>query len=112
MSLLASNCQGLGRPLAARALREIVKEVDLVGIFLMETKVGDDVVRRILKHIRFPFSFLFRLLVFGETFYSVGRPELNFSILWQSKNILHLQINLGGDFSNFFCSLTCGPPLW
>lgn len=55
MRLISWNCRGLGQPSAARALREIVKTVDPVGMFLMETKTDCVFVSRILKKLVFLF---------------------------------------------------------
>lgn len=49
------NCRELGKPSVARALWEIIKETDPVGIFLMETKVKDEVVYCVMKKIGFSF---------------------------------------------------------
>ncbi|KAB1213093.1 hypothetical protein CJ030_MR5G015919 [Morella rubra] len=112
MSLLMWNCRGLGRPSAARALREIIKETDPIGIFLMEIKVKDGVVYCVMKKIGFSFFLSIPPVGLRVGLLFCWRPELQFSVLWNSTNILHLQINLGSDYSDFLCSLIYGPPLW
>lgn len=62
MKLIPWNCLGLGQPLEARALRDIVKMVDLMGIFLMETKIDCSFVACVMKKIRFSFFFFFLFL--------------------------------------------------
>ncbi|KAB1212547.1 hypothetical protein CJ030_MR5G006241 [Morella rubra] len=112
MRLISWNCRGLGRPSAARALREIVKMVDPVGMFLMETKIDCVSVSRILNILGFSFFITVPPIGRRGGLVFCWRPELRFSVLWQSANLIHLEIYMSGEIPDFFCSLIYGPSVW
>ncbi|KAB1225193.1 hypothetical protein CJ030_MR1G016593 [Morella rubra] len=35
-----------------------------------------------------------------------------FNVLWKSKNLIHMEVEPGGEDPRFFCSLVYGPPVW
>lgn len=59
MKLISWNCQGLGRPSAARALQDIVKTIDPVEIFLMETKIDYSFVAHVMNKLGLLIFFLY-----------------------------------------------------
>lgn len=72
MKLISWNCRGLGRPSIARALRKIVKTIDLVGILLMVSKIDDVFVSRVMNKIWFSYFFQYLRLVVEEVLSFVG----------------------------------------
>lgn len=95
-----------------RALREMVKTIDPLGIFFMETKIDCCSVAHVMKKLGF--SFFFTIPPIGKKggVAFCWRPNFRFTVLWDSKNIVHLDVEPGGDVPRFFCSLVYGPSVW
>lgn len=92
MKLLSWNCCGLARLAATRALRTVIKEMDLGGIFFIETKVGS-AVSCVVKKVGF--SCFIEISPVGKDggFVFRLRPSLSFDIVWESTHILHLRFH-------------------
>lgn len=110
MKLLAWNYQGLGRPSADRALRDIMKT--MVGIFLMETTIGCAFVSRVLKKVGFSFFIFVPPLDRRGGLAFCWRLDFRFKLLRQSQNFFHLEVEPGGDDPVFLCTLLYGPTIW
>lgn len=112
MRLISWNCRGLGRSAAARALRFLVREVNPMGIFLIETKISDDRVQSVFRRLGFSFFVSFPPVRCKGGLAFCWRPGLVFDILMFSSSILHLLIQPGGGRVDFLCSFVYEPPLW
>lgn len=55
MRLISWNCRGLERSAAAIAPKEFVRVVDPIRVFLMETKVFNSSVERVVRKVGFLF---------------------------------------------------------
>lgn len=55
MTLISWNCRGLERSAAVIALKEFVRVVDPIRVFLMEKKVFDSIVERVARKVGFSF---------------------------------------------------------
>lgn len=53
MKLISWNCQGLGNPLTIQALRALVAREQPDILFLMETKNGEQVLRKLQKQLTY-----------------------------------------------------------
>lgn len=78
-----------------------MKTLDPVGIFLMESKVECGSVARIMKKLGF--SHFFTVPPIGKRggFVFCWRPGFCFKVLWQSKNLIHMEVEPGGEDPGF-----------
>ena len=51
MSIMSWNCRGLGNPWAVQALKRAIKKEDPSLVFLMETKLEVDEMKRVQQEI-------------------------------------------------------------
>lgn len=112
MKLMAWNCHGLARPAAARALRNMVRDLDPMGIFLIEKQIDDVTATSILHYVGFSF-----VLAIPSTDRSGGlafcwRLEPLFAVLFTSQNIMHFLVRPGSVIGDFLCFFVYGPALW
>lgn len=89
-----------------------MKTVDLMGIFLMETKIDCSSIARVMKKIGF--SFFISIPPIGRSggLAFCWRPGFRFQVLSTSQYFFHLEVEPGGDDPKFLCSLVYGPVLW
>lgn len=109
MRFISWNCRGLRRLATVRAL---IKEFDPIGIFLIETKCADEVVRQIMQSIGFSFFISAPPQGCKGGLVFCWRPNLQMEVLLCSPNIIHLLCHTGNDTPSFFCSLVYGPTRW
>lgn len=102
---------GLGRPSTSRALWDIVKTIDLVGIFLMETMIDFESVSHVLKLVGFSFFISVPSVGRRGSLLFCWRSEFRFSLLAQSRNFFHLEVDLMEKIQFSFVLLFMGRPL-
>lgn len=98
--------------MATRALKTMVRVIDPVCVFLIETKVADDIVHKVAKKIGFTFFISVPPIGNKGGLLFFWRLGLNFDIIWMHDHIIHLLIQPGEDLQNFFLSLAYGPSVW
>lgn len=90
----------------------MVRVVDPIGIFLIETKVSTTIVDHVMRRV----GFLYYEAVPPEGckggLVFCWRPELRYNVVWKSRNVLHLLIKPGSDYQDFLCSLVYESTLW
>lgn len=85
-----------------RALKEMVRVVDTVSVFLIETNVADVVVAKVMHKVGFTFFEV--VSPFGRKggLAFCWKPELQLDFVWKSCNIFYLLIKPGNEYQHFF----------
>lgn len=89
-----------------------MREVNPMGIFLIETKISDDRVQSVFRRLGFSFFVSFPPVRCTGGLAFCWCPGLVFDILMFPSSILHLFIQPGGGRVDFLCSFMYEPPLW
>lgn len=83
-----------------------------MGIFLLERKLDCGAVSCVLKKLGFSFFLIVPPIGRKGVWAFCWRPSFCFNVLWKSKNVIHLEVQPGGEDPGFLCLLVYGPPVW
>lgn len=86
--------------------------IDQVGLFLIETKVADVVVKKVMRKVDFKFFVVVSLSGRKGGLVFCWRLELQFDFVRKSSNIFHPLIKPENEYQDFFCSLVYRQTLW
>lgn len=78
-----------------------MKTMDPMEIFLMETIVACDVVSHVMNKIGFSYFLSVPPIGWRGGHVFCWRLDFRFQLLWQSHNIIHLEVDPGGDNLDF-----------
>ncbi|KAK4280367.1 hypothetical protein QN277_011998 [Acacia crassicarpa] len=92
MKLLAWNCQGPGRALTVKNLRDLVKQFRPSIIFLFETKMYSSKVRRISRKCGFTQGLYVEPLGLAGGLVLGWKEDVDMVVLYKSINIIHVEV--------------------
>ncbi|KAK4274572.1 hypothetical protein QN277_017771 [Acacia crassicarpa] len=110
MKLLSWNCQGLGRALTVKNLRDLVSKFRPSILFLMETKMCSGKLKRIKRKCGFEQEITVdpRGLTGGLSVW--WHDSITITVMYQSKNIIHVIAEANGLSVPNFISFVYGLP--
>ncbi|KAK4285869.1 hypothetical protein QN277_002504 [Acacia crassicarpa] len=92
MKLMSWNCQGLGRALTVRNLRDLVMKFHPSIIFLMETKMRSSRAMRLRRRSGFQHDLYVEPLGLSGGLAVWWKENISLTVLFKSKNIIHVEI--------------------
>ncbi|KAK4264130.1 hypothetical protein QN277_029461 [Acacia crassicarpa] len=110
MKIISWNCQGLGRTLTVKNLKDMVKKFRPSVIFLMETKMRAEKVAKVRTKCGFINEIVVepRGLAGGLTVWWLDNVSLQ--VLVKTQNIIHVLVNSDGQNIPRLISFVYGPP--
>lgn len=99
------NCHILTRRLAVRALRALIRKVDPVIVFVMETKLSDSAFVNTSTWLRFQNFLSIPSLGLRGGLVLLWRPNVDFDVIHSSTHLIFVVVHPGGlmkDFAMYF----------
>lgn len=110
MKILSWNCQGLGRALTVRNLRDLVKNNNPSIIFLMEKKIKSGRIKKISRRCDFSQELYIEPEGLSGGLALWWHSSISLTVLYKSKNIIHTQVESASLKVPGFISFVYGPP--
>ncbi|KAK4279407.1 hypothetical protein QN277_011193 [Acacia crassicarpa] len=110
MKLLSWNCQGLGRALTVKNLKNMVKKDRPSLIFLMETKINLERIKRLRLKCGFNHDLYVEPRGLSGGLAVWWSANISLTVLYKSRNIIHVVVDsISSDLPNYI-SFVYGPP--
>lgn len=97
MNYLSWNCGGLGKTCAILKLTKLVKKYAPTIVFLMETKVRDDVLKRLCSKLQFDNFFIVPRINTGGGLVLYWKNKVDLHVLNSSPTYIDAIVNSGLD---------------
>ncbi|KAK4254083.1 hypothetical protein QN277_009512 [Acacia crassicarpa] len=110
MTLLSWNCQGLGRALTARNLRDMIRKYRPSIIFLMETKINSDRIKRLRLKCGFECDLYVEPRGLSGGLAVWWSASISLTVLYKSRNIIHVVVDTDCLGLPKYISFVYGPP--
>lgn len=109
MTTISWNCHILARGPAVRALRALIRKVNPVIVFVMETKLSDSAFANTSMRLRFQNFLSVPSLGLRGGLVLLWRPNVDFDVIHSSTHLISIMGGLMEDFAIYF---VYGPTRW
>ncbi|XP_075658739.1 uncharacterized protein LOC142628549 [Castanea sativa] len=111
MSILSWNCLGLGTPWAVQALKKVIRKEDFSLVFLMETKLIVEEMKRVQREIGWVQGIVVASKGRSGGLALLWKPEIKVTVRFINRWYIDVVIDSGGDIGEWRLTWFYGNPI-